>query len=210
MSGAKTQPSQQISQQQQAMAPWMTDLAKTQAGQATTAFARSQETLNKSDAALTPVLQRLLGLASGNASTVAETAAPELKTISQGADSAFGQIMEGSTPGAGRDFAMSMLPVKKAGAVSDTLNKTRSDAFSGLSGLSQILSGQGLDWFGGGLRATEGAGQTYSGGANILSQAEQTQRDVMQAQSARQQSLLGFFGQLAGTAGGVASKFIKP
>lgn len=205
MSGPDINPSKEISQQTRALVPWQTDLAKKQASYGSEAFGRSTSTLAKADTALQTVFRRLLGLTSDRGSDVMAAAAPEISTITAGARDARAQIMESIPPGAARDLALANLPMQTAGATAETINKNRNDAYSNLAGLFQLLSGQGMDWFGGGLRGTEGASNTYSAGAGILNNAAGIENNIMQAQAARQRALLGFFGNLAGTASGLVN-----
>jgi hypothetical protein len=124
---------------------------------------------------------------SGNYNALVRSAGPVLGNITQQQQSAKENIYSNAPAGAGRDYALAMLPQNTAGQVSSALNSSYT---TGLNTLAQLGAGYGSV----GLQE---AGAGLSG----LSGASQTQGSVMNAQAQTKASTMGFLGSLAGAGG---------
>lgn len=174
MSGPNTAPSQNIATQQ-------TQLGQQYAGLA-------QQSLSQMNTLEQPAISYYSNLVnsanSGNYNALVQAAGPTLGTIAQQQNAAQENIYANVPAGAGRDYALAMLPQNTAGQVSQTLNQQYT---GGLQSLAQLGAGYGSV----GLQE---AGAGLSG----LSGASQTQNTVMQSQQQSKAATMGFLGSLAG------------
>ena len=177
MSGPATQPSQNIATQQTATGQQFGVLA--------------QQSLQQMNTLEAPAINYYSGLVNsanqGNYNQLVQSAGPTLGNITQQQNAALENIYSNVPAGAGRDYALAMLPQNTAGQVAQTLNSSYTGA---LSNLAQLGAGYGST----GLQE---AGASLSG----LSGASQTQGTVMNAQAQSKASTMGFLGALAGAGG---------
>jgi hypothetical protein len=181
MSGPNVQPSQNIATQQ------------TQLGQQYASLA--QQSLSQMNTLEQPAISYYSNLVnsanSGNYSALVQSAGPTLGTIAQQQNAAQENIYANVPAGAGRDYALAMLPQNTAGQVASTLNQQYTGGLQNLAALGSGYGSVGLQEAGAGLSG--------------LSGASQTQNSVMNAQAQSKASTLGFLGSLTGAAASVAT-----
>ncbi len=175
MGGPKTKPSEQLASWQQAVGK--------------EAVGWSEADRAKREALLQPPIDFWTGAAKGGPQLFASMA-PAVTQFSQGEKAAKERIMNEVPRGAGQEFALSQLPIQTSTAVGQTMGQAYLGAFDKLAGLGTEYGQFSLSELGGGLRAGEGAGQTYG--------------TVMQAQAKKQETKVRFWGDMAKMAGSAA------
>jgi hypothetical protein len=154
-------------------------------------------------------IDRARKLASGDPSTVAQVMAPTYKLFEDANTSARATIFDSVASGAGRDFALSMMPAQKTGKIAEATNAAVGSGFEELTKQAKTMADWGLQEQGASLRAGEGGAQTYSSAASILNSAAGTQSQVAQAEAAKKAATMGFLGDLGGAVAGPITKGIK-
>jgi hypothetical protein len=146
----------------------------------------AQQFLTQGQTLEQPYITQQTQLASGNPTAVNQAAAPGLTQISNQMNQARESIYNNVPAGAGREFALSQLPISAAGQSANYLNSIVNQAPQNLAQLGAGQLGVGLQ--------QEGAGQ----GAGTLSSS--SAGSVAQTQAEGKASTLGFLGSLAGAA----------
>lgn len=145
-----------------------------------------------------PAIKLNESIISGDKGSAFRAVAPIISDINRGGRQTAESIMENTGPGAARDVALA----SNTRGVYDSIAKTTAGAYTGaFDKLANI--GAGVGSF-----SLNEVGAAISGG----SAASSSNQAVLQAQAQSQQAKLGFFGELAGAAGGAASggAFGKP
>lgn len=153
--------------------------------------ARSQKQYEQMQQLEAPAIAFNQGIAGGDNSKTFQAAAPLISNITSGYNAAKESIMNNTTPGAARDYALTQLPIQQNSQIANTLNTTFTSALDKLSNI-----GAGLGSF-----SLQETGAALGG----LSGASSSNQAVMQAQEAGKASTMGVLGSLLGAGGQIAS-----
>jgi hypothetical protein len=146
----------------------------------------AQQIINRGQALEQPLIQQQTALASGDPTAVNQAAAPGLTQIANSENSARESIYTNVPAGAGREFALSQLPIQSYGQSANYLNSIVNQA---PQTLAQLGAGQ-LN-----LGTTE-QGAAQGAGSLAVGAAGGAANEANQGKSAT----LGFLGSLAGAA----------
>jgi hypothetical protein len=173
----------------------LTATQNSQAGLGNQYSALASQQLSNANASLQPAINYYSGITSsaqnGNYSGLIQAAAPQIGTIASGEKQAQANILQTIPPGAGRDAALAGLPAQQSAATASTLNQTYQQALQGLTGISQIQSGVGLQEGGAGLSA-------FSSAAN-------TQQNIYQDKTQAKASTMSNIGSLISNVAGIGA-----
>ncbi len=153
--------------------------------------------IQKQNVLTQPAIDFNTAMASGDQTKMLQAAGPMIKTIGEQAKAAKENAYL-APRGAGQDFAMSQIPVLQAGQTAEAMSRPYLSSFDTLANIGNVFGQRGLNIGSWSQRAGES-------GLTGLSQASQTQRDVMEAQAKRQQAKMGLWGGIAQTVGGLAT-----
>jgi hypothetical protein len=156
-------------------------MANTLSDQAQSAFGQRSQYLQKP-------IEYFTDMASGDQTKMLAAAAPGIANISRQAQGAKGAIQDTVAPGAARNFAMAMVDRDKSAQNAQFLNQAWLSAFPALQGIANDTGNFGLQQLGASL--------------NSYGQAGQSNRDIIQSETARKQAKMNMIGGLASMAGG--------
>ena len=193
--GPRTDPSEKIAAQQMQFSQEQAETMRKLLGLFETYRAEGRELMQ-------PAIDFNKALASGSPEARLTAAAPIVGDITSSYKGARENIFSSLAPGAARDVAVADLERGRATETSRALASPFLSSFDKLAEMGGALSGLSLQNLGASLRAGEGSSMSLYG-------AGQTRNAIMQAQAARQQALLGMFGDIAQGAGSVLGGFFR-
>jgi len=137
-----------------------------------------------------PFVSRNMALTSGSPTAAISAAGPQLGQIAQAGQAAKENIYNTVAPGAGRDVALSQLPMQTYSQQAGYLNNLVNSAFGNLAQLGSAQQGVGLNLAGAGIS---------SGGLSTQSAGQ-----VAQTEQQKKASTMDFVGSLINAAGSAA------
>lgn len=182
MRGPNTKPSEQLAQKQ---AGW---------GEEQMGYMREDRV--RRDLLTQPAIDFYTSLVSGDQKAMNLALAPIKTQTADFYKQARENVMNTAPRGAGQEFALAQLPITAASTEASSLYPLVSGGFDKLANIGSGYGSFSLAELGGGLRAGEGAGQTYG--------------NVMNAQAQKKAATMGFLGDLAGAAGSMGASALMP
>lgn len=161
---------------------------------ASTASSNAANDYSQFKSLIRPLVSQQTDLASGNRSQALAAAMPIISQLSGGFAGAKQNIMNNMAPGAARDRALADLGTQMYTTIGGAQAGAVQNAPTTLANLGTTVGGMSLQELAAALNAMQGASSTNF--------------NTGQMQAQQQKAMLDFFGGLAQTAGGVASKFI--
>lgn len=137
-----------------------------------------------------PLIRRSEKMISDQPGEVLAALSGEIAPMEFGYTGARGRIMESTEPGAARNFALALLEKERGAEIGKARSGLISGAYQTLAQIGSNLASYGLNELTGSLQSLDIARAGYG--------------DIMQAQALARAGTLGFLGQLARIAGGIA------
>lgn len=134
-----------------------------------------------------PAIDFNKAIASGDKQSMMTAIAPMLAQITGAGKAAKENIFEGTAPGAARDVSLASVDRGVQSDIAGTVNNTFLGSLDKLANIGSGVGSFSLNEIGAALSGFGGAAGTN--------------RDIMQAESAKKASTMGFLGNLAGAAG---------
>ncbi len=153
-----------------------------------------RQNYEKSQELLKPSIDRYQAIASGDRSARLSAVAPQIGEIDRGYQATKDSIFDSISPGPARDYALAQMERGRNTAKTGFMNEAVQSSYDKLANIASGLGSFSLSELGASLRGGEGAASSNQA--------------TMQNEAQRKQAQMGFFGDLAKTAGGVAG--VKP
>ena len=170
-------------------------ITQSQLGAAGTAGATSAAEQQQMQQLIAPLISQQTKLATGDRTAATAAAMPVISQLSGATNPTLAAIKNSLPPGAAQDKAVADFLSKQNSTIAGTEAGMVQNAPTALAGLGTTIGGMSLQELGAQLAGLQGGAQTNLGAGQMA--------------AAQQQTLLQFFGQLAGAGGAMGAAAIK-